>query len=335
MSGVQKSRTLNPTNRACLQCQKRKSKCTGSDGIKACKYCLKTEKPCIFEAPPSRTSLTRKNLDAAELRIQQLTSLLESLHPELDIDAAIQGLKQVRNTSVDDHSPQQGTFRSTSPSDEYEWHESALSPAEEATVEAGLRDGMASLSTTADESGYLGKDSCRVLQNITDLWIGTSSGSSLLQSISALLPHSSSNQSNDIQHHPDSIEATSAEESVQYSNALPMNGHLAASAVLDRLIDAYFIFYNSSYPILHEKTFRDRYQNKSQVNAKSSWHIIFYMILTIGHWVTSDSADDQSPYFAAARSRLSINMLESGTLGTVQAFLLLVSSLSCFATSSE
>ncbi|EON68547.1 hypothetical protein W97_07805 [Coniosporium apollinis CBS 100218] len=48
------------------------------------------------------------------------------------------------------------------------------------------------------------------------------------------------------------------------------------------------------------------------------------MVLAIGHWVSSSGSDhDASPYYPAARSRLSTRMLESGTIGNVQAFLLM------------
>jgi transcriptional regulatory protein GAL4 len=100
--------------------------------------------------------------------------------------------------------------------------------------------------------------------------------------------------------------------------------HLLAASIVDRLIDAYFVFYNTSYPILHEHTFRERHKRGIQSNATSSYQLIFYMVLAIGHWVLGEVNGD-SPYYAAARSRFSIQLLESGTLGGVQAFLLMVS----------
>ncbi|KAL0936182.1 C6 transcription factor [Colletotrichum truncatum] len=48
------------------------------------------------------------------------------------------------------------------------------------------------------------------------------------------------------------------------------------------------------------------------------------MVLTIGHWLSSkESEHQQSGYYSAARSYLSLQMLESGTIETVQAFLLM------------
>lgn len=48
------------------------------------------------------------------------------------------------------------------------------------------------------------------------------------------------------------------------------------------------------------------------------------MVLAIGHWAsTTESEHSQSNYYTAARTSLSFQMLESGTIETVLAFLLM------------
>lgn len=48
------------------------------------------------------------------------------------------------------------------------------------------------------------------------------------------------------------------------------------------------------------------------------------MVLAIGHWASNKESEHiQSSYYSAARSSLSLQMLESGTVETVQAFLLM------------
>lgn len=109
------------------------------------------------------------------------------------------------------------------------------------------------------------------------------------------------------------------------SGPLLLEGELASSAITDGLIDAYFLLYNTSYPILHSQLFRDTYSNRSQIPPTSAWQLILYTVLAIGHWVLSSGQDhSDSPYYLAARSRMSAGMLESGTLTGVQAFLLMV-----------
>ncbi|QDS67450.1 hypothetical protein FKW77_000584 [Venturia effusa] len=48
------------------------------------------------------------------------------------------------------------------------------------------------------------------------------------------------------------------------------------------------------------------------------------MVLAIGHWLSASEKDHaQAPYYSAARSMFTIKLLEAGTLGTVQALLLM------------
>ena len=98
---------------------------------------------------------------------------------------------------------------------------------------------------------------------------------------------------------------------------------LADTATINSLIDAYFTWYNPAYPILHERTFRRECENRQQIHPRSTWHAIFFLVLAIGHWTVTEDAE-QSHYYTAARSRMSMRMLESGTLLAVQAFLLMV-----------
>lgn len=43
----------------------------------------------MFDAPPERTSLTRKNLDESEARCKRLEALLKTLNPEVDVDSLL------------------------------------------------------------------------------------------------------------------------------------------------------------------------------------------------------------------------------------------------------
>ena len=120
------------------------------------------------------------------------------------------------------------------------------------------------------------------------------------------------------------------------SGTLSLEAELASSATNDKLIDAYFSLYNTSYPVLHSLLFRHAYAKKSQISSTSPWHMILYTVLAIGHWVLSPGGDhEDSPYYLAARSRMSAEMLESGTLEGVQAFLLMVPHLPSFSLRSN
>lgn len=316
--------------RACTNCRKRKSRCSGSavdaDG-RPCSYCARTGKDCSFEEPTDRTPLKRKNLDAAERRCAQLQSLLYSLNPDLDIDAALAKLDASSSSrghdrprpgsgpAADSHVPQDDVV-SQDDGDEteearYGWHEEFppdAAPVDTSSCDA-LRtepkeDGMGTFSTS--DSGYL----------------GSSSASSLLQDIASLVPIS------DIAGGATAISpnAPSHHSSPVSQPQGPDRPDLASSAAINLLIDAYFLFYNTSYPIVHEKSFRAKVATDwRQSKRHSTWSIVYYMVLAIGHYVSATISTPRmpSPFYAAARSRMSVAMLESGSLETLQAFLLM------------
>ncbi|KAI0533983.1 fungal-specific transcription factor domain-containing protein [Xylaria digitata] len=246
------------SSRACCNCQKRKSRCLRAHPEDpSCIYCTKTQKRCIFGSPPDRTPLTRKNLDAAELQVAQLRALLRSLHPDLDINAAVRNLDTRSGGSLSERGEQ----------------------ADNASVP---NDGMANLP--ADEnSGY----------------IGGSAGSQLLEDIASAI-------SGD-------IITRHASENLQRPRCSTLTVELfpdtsvELSVTANRLIDNYFLFYNTCYPILHEKTFREMIAGQRNRPFSPPLRVVFYM----------------SPFYNAARSCLTFQMLESGTVETVQAFLLL------------
>lgn len=105
---------------------------------------------------------------------------------------------------------------------------------------------------------------------------------------------------------------------------------LPASSITDGFVDAYFQLYNVSYPILHEATFRAEMALQTRtLSSSTTWRIIYYMVLAIGHWLCASSPSstgsslEQCPYYAAARSRVSMQLLEVGSTRTVQGFLLM------------
>ncbi|KAE8372500.1 fungal-specific transcription factor domain-containing protein [Aspergillus bertholletiae] len=164
---------------------------------------------------------------------------------------------------------------------------------------------MASLPSRKCDTGYL----------------GTGSGSSLMESISHLLPEQPTlAMEGALSTNRRSVRVINNDQ----PNILILERRLSDTSMMKRLIDAYFVSYNRAYPILHEPTFRERYQSRHQIQASSSWNPIFYMVLAIGSWITgADTEPDAYDFYAAARSHMSLRMLEVGNILTVQAFLLM------------
>jgi transcriptional regulatory protein GAL4 len=165
VAGSSQRRRSTVHRRACAECQKRKTRCMGSrDDLQTCSYCRKAGKRCTFEALPSRTSLTRKNLDEAERRNRQLESLLRSLRPDLDIDSAVQNIADTSIDSDADENQPQNKQPSPRSSDEFEWHETALSEGPGPSKDgAGMGDGMANLPANSQEAGYLGMNASNIV----------------------------------------------------------------------------------------------------------------------------------------------------------------------------
>lgn len=176
MSSARAGRT--PLPRACLECQKRKTKCVPSPRSPACAYCTRARKPCLFEAAPTRTPLTRKNLDNLEQKCIQLESLLRSVSHGIDIDAELRRIQgspvaegegqvdaELLHESQDpiaELAGQEGPrytdeTREPSPGEEFEWNEALPSAGTKASRSSVSDGGLASMAVQS--SGYLGMGS--------------------------------------------------------------------------------------------------------------------------------------------------------------------------------
>ncbi|RMJ18079.1 hypothetical protein CDV36_002240 [Fusarium kuroshium] len=226
----------------------------------------------------------------------QLRSLLEKFNPGLAIDAELAALESGADLAQD--SPpgvEDGAAR-----EDYEWNEASsnASPNGGNVSSAAQKDGMAILPSI--NAGYLGR----------------SSGSEILQEVTALLPPSTVLSPSD-EPHPHPAQPTTRGAGLDSSQ-------LASSVVINTLIDGYFRLYNTSYPILHEATFRNEVANQDRVCTHPTWRIIYYMVLAIGSWLLeNNTTPEQCPFYSAARSRISMQVFEAGTTRTVQGLLLM------------
>ncbi|KNG90644.1 hypothetical protein ANOM_001311 [Aspergillus nomiae NRRL 13137] len=265
---------------ACTECQ-----CSGSA---PCAYCARSNKQCIFSGPPQRTPLTRQNLDELEHRCRALKRLLQKLNPDLDVDRA---LKEMNRNDTLAYVSKRGNSSITEDNpatpDRFDWSEASLvSPAAETyqSPEQGP-DGMASLPSSKCDTGYL----------------GTGSGSSLMETISHLLP-------------AQPTLATGGERSTYRKSVGPTNKGRPDSLALEgslsdtttTLVSLMLTFYRI---IVHIPSYTSQHSVKGTA---------------IGSWITgADMEPDAYDFYAAARSRMSLRMLEVGNILTVQAFLLM------------
>ena len=97
------------------------------------------------------------------------------------------------------------------------------------------------------------------------------------------------------------------------------------SSVMVELIDAYFVNYHSSYPFIHEATFRAQFYGQVARPHGQAWQVLLNTILALGAWCIGDdnSELDITFYQEARRILQNMSVFETGNLTLVQALLLL------------
>ncbi|EED13842.1 C6 transcription factor (Gal4), putative [Talaromyces stipitatus ATCC 10500] len=293
-------------NFACDECRARKSRC--SKGKPKCLQCLKLGKECVYSPKVVRSPLTRQHLTYVEDRLSAVETALSKLFPGGDLDSVVSSLLQDQDPhSRKSVSPSVSSKDSPRPRPESKHSEPAAEAvpqqadgfdwAEREISLGDLSDGMAALSIRPEGAGYFGASSSVVpLRAITehgfDLNIPSPSGSG-------------------------------------YHRTAPLKSQLISSApsglVEQAFIDSYFLNYHSSYPFVHESTFRAQYHEQIPRPHGPVWHILLNTILALGAWcIGDDSSDLDITFYQEARSYLQqMSVFEMGNITLVQALVLL------------
>ncbi|KAL3418309.1 C6 transcription factor [Phlyctema vagabunda] len=256
-----------------------------------------------------------RNLNKAEDRIRDLENAFQVLLPHVDLEAFLISVKQ-DPPNASNSQPQETsiTFQEelltprpipadTGQSNEsdsealpqeadgFDWSENAVSLND-------LSDGMAALSIRPEGAGYLGATSSVV-------------------PLRALLSHGQNAVGN-----PGSPNGRSDPQMFSNSILSTMN---PSDISQNTFIDAYFQFYHTQYPFVHEGTFRAQYNGNSPRPKGQSWPILLNTILAIGAWSIGDddSTIDDVFYNEVSRLCMDSSVFESGNLALVQALLLL------------
>ena len=183
---------------------------------------------------------------------------------------------------------------------------STLQGSEESTVPK-ITDGMATLTTNDSNTGFLGSVSgAALLRLISDNKGGVTSAREISKqeerrsSLADFL----------------ALRQDETSSSGPWLRAQP----ILTRAFVDTLVDSYFAHYHPTFPILHEASFREQYQTLSD-RPKGTWHILANLVAALGSFVSSNCSDDTDiNLFNAVKSQLTIEALEAGSLGLVQAF---------------
>jgi transcriptional regulatory protein GAL4 len=167
-----------------------------------------------------------------------------------------------------------------------------------------LADGMASLSVDVSNRGYLGSTSgAGLLRSLISQNIATgitANSASIAQPITPFSP--SETQMN-----------------------FQLGEQLLNHQIIGYLIDSYFINYHTTYPFLHEPSFRAAYSELLPRPAEPVWQIFFYTVLTLGAWTVGGDSEvfDDWCYHKAVEHFQQQSIFELGSLPLVQALTLL------------
>ena len=90
-------------------------------------------------------------------------------------------------------------------------------------------------------------------------------------------------------------------------------------------VDAYFSHYHTTYPFLHEPTFRAQFNGTRPRPEGYSWFMLLNTVLALGAWCIGDDQFSMDDYFYQKLLRVSGegSVFGTGNLALVQALLLL------------
>ncbi|KAH7025513.1 Zn(II)2Cys6 transcription factor [Macrophomina phaseolina] len=88
---------------------------------------------------------------------------------------------------------------------------------------------------------------------------------------------------------------------------------------LDTFLDDYFALYHPSYPIIHEASFRAEYMEVIPRPPGALWHVLLYVVAALGACTSGKYQSGMDVVlFEEAKSRLSFDILETGSMMLVQ-----------------
>lgn len=103
----------------------------------------------------------------------------------------------------------------------------------------------------------------------------------------------------------------------------PFNSQPIPVHITDTLVEAYFTYYHTCYPFIHEPTFRAQYLGLSPRPRDDVWEVLQNAVLALGAWcINTETGSADLTFYQSARMRLTGNLLETGSLPLVQALTL-------------
>lgn len=279
-----------------------------------------------FCLPDSNNCGLFRHLTYVEERLQAFETALGRLFPGGDLDATVNSLLQGHDCQPHPGTPSKPSSRHSTPikpdpdgaeaapealpqqADGFDWAEKEISL-------GNLTDGMAALSIKPEGAGYFGlwRLTFQIFNLLTLLATGASSS---VVPLRALLKYGF-----DL-NFPGNLAKPRAD-------TVPLKAQLLSTApsglIEQAFMDAYFLNYHTSYPFVHEATFRAQFYGQAPRPHGQAWQILLNTILALGAWsIGDDTSDLDITFYQEARGHLQqVSVFETGNLTLVQALLLL------------
>ncbi|GIK01125.1 lactose regulatory protein lac9 and GAL4-like protein [Aspergillus viridinutans] len=290
---------------ACDECRLRKSRC--SKERPTCAQCKQLNKECNYSPKITRSPLTRQHLTYVEERLQAFETALGRLFPGGDLDATVRSLLQDQDAPQKPVSSPKSSSRHSTPAkaeadriepapealpqqaDGFDWAENRITVGD-------LTDGMAALSIKPEGTGYFG-------------------ASSSVVPLRALLKHG--------------FDLNFPASPNKPAERVPLKSQLLSTApsglIEQAFMDAFFLNYHTSYPFVHEATFKAQFYEQAPRPHGQAWQILLNTILALGAWsIGDDNSDLDITFYQEARSHLQqVSVFETGNLTLILALLLL------------
>ncbi|KZF22424.1 hypothetical protein L228DRAFT_152596 [Xylona heveae TC161] len=294
---------------ACDECRAHKFRC--SRERPSCSWCVKHNAHCVYSLKPTRSRLTREYVTSLEERLREYEDAFAKLFPGKDVESlpnlgplASQSGDEQKSKSTSEKSSEQLSEREAPDSADETFPEEAegFDWMEYDPGHTPFTDGMAALSLNPRGRGYL----------------GVFSNSSLLRAL-----HSHGWPIEDPEQQQDS---TTYEKGQTQNQPTPLLINPSSSRQTNQiLIDAYFHFYHTAYPLIHEASFRAQHNELIPRPPGRIWEIILHAVLAKGAWsLRQGDSVLENPFYLEARNLLKEAFIfESGSLPLVQALALL------------
>lgn len=100
---------------------------------------------------------------------------------------------------------------------------------------------------------------------------------------------------------------------------------MVSHQLINQMLDAYFTYYHTSYPFVHEATFRAQYAELIPKPRGQAWNMLYYTILALGAWNLGTGHAELEEFFYRKASSFwqDQSIFETASLSLVQALVLI------------